>query len=44
MCGINVQTPLDNHGDLTAAYGNSCEASPILAETPGAWLTLPHRS
>ena len=35
---------VDNHGDLPAAYGNSCEASPILAGTPGAWVTLSHRS
>ena len=35
---------VDNHGDLTAPQGNSWEASPILAETPGAWVTLSHRS
>ena len=35
---------MDNHGNLTAAYGHSWEASPILAETPGAWVTLSHRS
>ena len=35
---------VDNHGDLTAPYGNSWEASPILAETPSAWVTLSHRS
>ena len=32
-----TKSSLDNHGDLTAAYGNSCEASPILAETPHKW-------
>ena len=35
---------VDNHGNLPAPYGHSREASPILAETPGAWVTLPHRS
>ena len=43
MCGQMSTRLLDNHGDLTAPYGNSCEASPVLAGTPGAWVTLPHR-